>query len=116
MIYKIKPLPSCSFCHGTGECPGDYVPYGSTNVQLPATLCDCVTDQLPDVFNDLIDEVEICHDEEEIKKDKCQWMDAQEIGYQDGWDGAANKNPFHSESHNWLEYEKGYNMGMEYNT
>ena len=43
-------------------------------------------------------------------------MDAQEIGYQDGWDGAANKNPFHSESHNWLEYEKGYNAGREYLT
>ena len=115
MIYKTKPKSNCSSCHGTGERPGDYVPYGSTNVQLPATLCDCVTDQLPDAFNDLIDEVEICHDEEEIKKDKCQWMDAQEIGYQDGWDNVPNKNPFHSESHNWLEYEKGYAMGMEYN-
>jgi hypothetical protein len=115
MIYKIKPKSDCSMCHGSGECSGDWVPYGSTNVQLPATLCDCVIDQLPEVFYDKRDEVEICYDEEEIELDKVQWKDAQEIGYQDGWDGNDNRNPFDVDSHNWLEYEKGYSMGKEYN-
>ena len=34
----------CSGCRG-GEAAGDWVPYGSTHVQLPTTWCDCVLER-----------------------------------------------------------------------
>ena len=47
---KIKPVPGCKYCHGSGEVY-DIVPYGSTVAYLPS-ICICVEDQIPDDFDD----------------------------------------------------------------
>ena len=57
--YKVVPKPGCKDCHGSGEVSGDWVDYGSTQVQLPATWCECVTDQLPEEFDDVRDDIEL---------------------------------------------------------
>lgn len=57
MIYKITPLADCKACHGSGTVY-DIVDYGSTTAELPSG-CSCVDEQLPEEFDDSIDEIEI---------------------------------------------------------
>ena len=56
MKYLVEAVASCPHCHGRGYVT-DYVPYGSTNVPMD-TECDCGFDNLPDDFDDDVDEVE----------------------------------------------------------
>jgi len=46
----ITAKQGCKYCHGTGFV-SDWVDYGSTSVPLDST-CDCVTEQLPDDYDD----------------------------------------------------------------
>ncbi len=47
---KITPVPGCRNCNGQGIV-NDYVPWGDTHVPMPST-CDCVTDQIPEEYED----------------------------------------------------------------
>ena len=57
MIYKVTANPNCKYCHGSGTVY-DTVPYGSTTASLPSN-CNCVEEQLPEEFDDQVDEVEV---------------------------------------------------------
>jgi hypothetical protein len=57
MICKITPMEHCRYCHGTGTVT-EWHDYGSTRAAEYLT-CDCVSEQLPEEFDDRADEVEI---------------------------------------------------------
>lgn len=57
MIYKIIPVSTCKYCHGTGEV-AEHHPYGSTYA-TEYLVCDCVLEQLPEDFEDGKDDFEI---------------------------------------------------------
>ena len=57
MIYKITAVSTCKSCHGEGTVY-EYHPYGNT-VAAEALTCDCVTEQLPEEFDDMVDEIEV---------------------------------------------------------
>ncbi len=67
MIYKIAADPNCKACYGSGTVY-DTVPYGSTTAQMPST-CSCVEEQLPEGFNDMVDEVKVEEAMEPVVKD-----------------------------------------------
>lgn len=70
--YRITPKPGCPYCYSTGEVT-DWVDYGSTQVAL-RSACECVTDQLPESFDDRQDGFEIVSDDPdwpEIETDPC---------------------------------------------
>jgi len=57
MIYKITPNPKCKVCHGSGS-EANNVPWGSTYA-TEWLLCDCISEQLPEEFDDAKDEIEV---------------------------------------------------------
>ncbi len=60
----IKPNPNCNFCGGSGEIQEPH-PYGSTVVS-ETLLCECVTDQIKNSNNSLIELV--LDNQEEYKR------------------------------------------------
>jgi len=48
---KIKPVPDCKACHGSGEV-NDWVPapFAPGNVPMPS-LCDCIEEQVPEDYD-----------------------------------------------------------------
>lgn len=45
----------CQYCRGSGSVPGDWVPYGDTNVQTPSTICECVFEGARERVDELLE-------------------------------------------------------------
>lgn len=55
MKYIVEASINCKFCRGSGLVT-DYVPYGSISVPMRST-CECFEVNLPEEFDDEVDEV-----------------------------------------------------------
>lgn len=56
-IYKVTPKSNCRWCHGSGTT-AEHHPWGSTYA-TEYLICECVSEQLPESFDDYKDEVEV---------------------------------------------------------
>ncbi len=57
MIYRIEANANCKYCHGHGTT-AEHHPWGSTYA-TEYLVCECVSEQLPEQFDDYKDEIEV---------------------------------------------------------
>lgn len=79
--YTIAPVANCKYCYGSGTICEPH-PYGST-VAYETLTCDCVTEQLPEEYNERQDWIEIDPAYAEYDHIKTQWANRPEADYYD---------------------------------